>query len=332
MEKTVTIVVPVYNAEPTLVNCLDSLCGQTYPHIEIVLVNDGSTDNSLKICEEYAQKDSRIRILNQENSGPSCTRNAGIDAATGDYIMFVDSDDYIEPTMAERMVSVAEDNAVEMVICSFFEEKNGTVRRHSFSHRSGYYNEQECYAAALNIIDDNSKTRIPHYSWVRLVDRKVFEDASLRFDTTIKRSEDYLLWTQVHFRIKSMYLLSDEQLYHYIRTPSSITNSYVKDYWHMCKSLYHALLQNLPQEKEVQRRIDAMLIQRSIIAVRNAARSDKQQFNKEFNEVMSDKELRKACWKVGLVKNSGRAKLYAFMVMFNLRGLLLKVFPAKVSE
>lgn len=100
----VSIVIPVYNVELYLRECLDSVISQTYHNLEIICVNDGSPDNSLSILEEYAAKDSRIRIISQENAGISVARNTGMDVATGEYIYFLDSDDYIALEMVERCV------------------------------------------------------------------------------------------------------------------------------------------------------------------------------------------------------------------------------------
>lgn len=101
MNDLITIVVPVYNVEEYLERCVDSIINQTYQNLEIILVDDGSSDNSGKICEEYAQKDNRIRVIHKENGGLSDARNAGIDVATGNFISFVDSDDYIENTFLQ---------------------------------------------------------------------------------------------------------------------------------------------------------------------------------------------------------------------------------------
>jgi glycosyltransferase involved in cell wall biosynthesis len=98
-----SFIVPVYNTEKYLRKCIDSLIGQTYNNTEIILINDGSTDNSLQICNEYAVKDTRFIIIDKENGGLADTRNVGIKAATGDYISFVDSDDYIELNTCEKI-------------------------------------------------------------------------------------------------------------------------------------------------------------------------------------------------------------------------------------
>lgn len=101
----ITIIIPVYNKEAYLKRCLDSVLSQTYPHLEVLLVDDCSRDGSLKICEDYAKRDGRVRVLKQEeNAGASAARNAGIEAATGDYIGFTDADDWIEPEMYEALL------------------------------------------------------------------------------------------------------------------------------------------------------------------------------------------------------------------------------------
>ena len=115
MEKTVSIIVPVYNAEKTLERCVRSLMAQTYGNIEILLVNDGSRDQSPAICQRFAQEDGRIRVIDKPNGGVSSARNTGLDAARGDYVMFCDSDDWVEPDWCESMVSLC--GPGDMVIC-----------------------------------------------------------------------------------------------------------------------------------------------------------------------------------------------------------------------
>lgn len=106
----ISVIVPVYNIEKYLSRCIESVCSQTYPNLEIILVDDGSTDTSGAICDEYTTKDKRIRVIHKENGGSSSARNVGIEAAKGDYLGFVDSDDYIESQMYEIMVQAIQEN------------------------------------------------------------------------------------------------------------------------------------------------------------------------------------------------------------------------------
>ena len=101
----ISVIVPVYKVEQFIHRCVDSILNQTYTNLEIILVDDGSPDRCGEICDEYAEKDSRIRVIHQKNGGPSAARNAGLDICTGEYIAFVDSDDYIEPDMLQQLLS-----------------------------------------------------------------------------------------------------------------------------------------------------------------------------------------------------------------------------------
>lgn len=114
----ISVIVPVYNVERYLEKCIESVCCQTYGNLEIILCDDGSKDNSGRICDEWAQKDSRIRVIHKENGGLSDARNAGIQAATGNWFMFVDSDDTITSDTIERLYCAATENDCEIAVCN----------------------------------------------------------------------------------------------------------------------------------------------------------------------------------------------------------------------
>lgn len=118
----VSVIVPIYKVEQYLPQCIDSIIDQTYRDLEIILVDDGSPDACGRICDEYAQKDKRIKVYHKENGGLSDARNYGIRMATGEYLGFVDSDDWVEPDMFETLVSTAEEDNADIVSCGFFRE------------------------------------------------------------------------------------------------------------------------------------------------------------------------------------------------------------------
>ena len=118
----ISIIVPIFNSANYLEKCVDSILNQTYNNLEVVLVNDGSTDNSLSICENFCVKDNRVVVMNKSNGGLSSARNHGLNVATGDYIVFVDSDDYIEKDMIEKLLENAQQTQADVVVCSFFME------------------------------------------------------------------------------------------------------------------------------------------------------------------------------------------------------------------
>ncbi len=114
----ISIIVPVYNVIKYLRHCIESIVNQTYTNLEIILVDDGSNDESEKVCDEYKNKDSRIIVIHQENRGLSAARNAGLDICKGKYISFVDSDDYIEPDFIECLYSSIIENSVKVSMCN----------------------------------------------------------------------------------------------------------------------------------------------------------------------------------------------------------------------
>ena len=117
MDIKVSVVMPVYNAEKYLAKSIESMLSQTLKEIELILVNDGSKDNSLKICEEYKNKDNRVTVINKKNEGACISRNTGIEKAKGKYIQLVDADDYIENNMLEEQYNLAEKTNAEVVMC-----------------------------------------------------------------------------------------------------------------------------------------------------------------------------------------------------------------------
>ncbi len=117
----ISIIVPVYKVEPYLRKCVDSILAQTFTDFEVILVDDGSPDNSGKICDEYASKDSRVRVIHKENGGLSSARNAGIDVARGKYLGFVDSDDYIEKDMYELLYDNIVKEQADLSICGIYD-------------------------------------------------------------------------------------------------------------------------------------------------------------------------------------------------------------------
>ena len=117
MENKVSIIIPIYNSNKYLKECLDSIINQTYSNLEIILIDDGSKDNSFDICEEYAKKDKRIILKKKNNEGVSATRNLGIEICTGKYILFIDSDDYCNENMIEKILYNSQKN--DLIICGY---------------------------------------------------------------------------------------------------------------------------------------------------------------------------------------------------------------------
>ena len=124
MEKTISVIVPIYNVEKYLDRCLKSIINQTYKNLEIILIDDGSPDNCGTICDEYAKKDNRIKVVHKDNGGLVKARNTGLDIATGEYISFIDPDDWIELNMYEEMIKIADETNTDIVRCGYYRDND----------------------------------------------------------------------------------------------------------------------------------------------------------------------------------------------------------------
>lgn len=289
----ISIVVPVYNAKATLRRCMDSLAQQTYQDFEVLMVNDGSTDESAEICREYSSRDGRFRLIDQKNAGPAAARNTGIDQAVGKYITFVDSDDYVEPNMLEVLYQRAEESQADITVFGYYQEKDDVSKCVSCAYEPGVYRGEACRRFNLDAIDIHSKKNFPPYSWVRFVRTDFLKGLDLRMDPAVYRSEDYLFWVQVHFRADCVCVASDLALYHYIDNATSITHRYVKGYWKMAKLIHSRLYQALPADLDIRGRLDNMLVHRSLIALNIASRAaDQAIFRADVDEILRDPDLK----------------------------------------
>lgn len=151
MKILISVVIPIYNSEKFLSRAIESVVNQTYENIEIILINDGSTDNSLEVCKEYEEKDKRIKVINKKNSGVSDTRNYGIENSTGQYIMFMDSDDYIDKDMIKDMTDKI-DEKTELVISGIkmkYVENEKIVKEKEYTLKDNVYNVNQFLNAML---------------------------------------------------------------------------------------------------------------------------------------------------------------------------------------
>lgn len=211
-DKLISIIVPVYKVEKYLSRCIDSIIKQTYSNLEIILVDDGSPDNSGKICDEYAKRDERIKVIHKLNGGLSDARNYGLDVATGDYIGFVDSDDYIKEDMFQTLYYLCEENEADISIISFYEIMENKIIGVRDSGELQILNKIEAIKELL--ID----TRIQSYVWNKLFKKQLFTD--IRFPTG-KNFED-IATTLILFERCNKIVRLEEPKYYYLRRNDSI--------------------------------------------------------------------------------------------------------------
>ena len=242
----VSIILPVYNAQNHLARCVGSICAQTYQNIEIIILNDGSKDQSLPVCEEFRQKDPRILLVDKANSGVSDTRNLGLKLASGKYVEFVDSDDYLDPDFTERLVAAAEENEADFVIAPYkmvipagaskpeqvldkIQDELGVmsvarppeVREYGFLP-AGVYDKD---TFALRLMD---KPASYFYSvlWNKLYRRDILTGNDIQFVSEMRWAED-LVFNLRYIQYAERFVAIDKPGYYYVQNPQSICHTQI---------------------------------------------------------------------------------------------------------
>jgi len=221
----ISIIIPVYNVEPYIRRCLDSVIHQTYTNLEILCINDGSTDLSGKICEEYAARDKRIKVFHKKNGGLPSARNEGIKNITGKYVGFVDSDDWIEPEMYEILYKLVKSKNVLVSAVNFFTATDtySTPRKNTriIPERRLSQEDMLLYIYRLDLYNGFHVT-----VWNKLFSAELFSCGKLNFDETLTAAGEDVLFTAQAFMTKNCTgAYSDKALYHYYQRDTSLVHS-----------------------------------------------------------------------------------------------------------
>lgn len=227
----VSVIVPIYKVEKYLRQCIDSIINQSLKDIEIILVNDGSPDNCPKICDEYKKIDSRIKVIHKKNGGLSSARNAGMKIATGEYIGFVDSDDYIEHDMYEKMYYTAKEHDVDFVMSDYYKVHETNKTEVSAIIDGGIYNKNKIKNIIYPqlIMKENIDYGPLLAVWHCLYKNSFLKDNDIYFDEVVKYSEDNLFSSIVGYKSESFYYMKGSYFYNYRYNPNSISATYKED-------------------------------------------------------------------------------------------------------
>ena len=211
----ISIIIPIYNGQQYISKCLESIQKQTYSYLEIILINDGSIDDSGKICDEYAIKDPRIKVIHKKNEGASIARNKGIEIAQGEYIGFVDCDDYIESTMYEKLLNSIVKNKTDMSICNYNDNDDLNLEKEIL-------NRHEFLDFILN------KNKFRGYVWNKLYKKEILKE--FKFKKDISLCEDLLFNCEYAIKCDKISVI-DEKLYNYIKRQDSAVNTFLEKHF-----------------------------------------------------------------------------------------------------
>ena len=239
----VTVVVPVFNGEKHLRQCLDSVVQQTLADIEIIVVNDGSTDSTGAICAEYSSKDSRVVLVEQPNGGLASARNAGLRQATGEYVGFVDADDWVELDMYERMYGTAVEHSADIVFCNCF--INETTRSIAYLETGNYDRsriEAEVFPRTLASFDNSRKLNGIRWSnCLRIYSKDLIDRNGISFDDRFRRCQDLPFTFECTIHAKCLYYLGGDYLYHNRYNTRSLSKGYTENMWSLLKPVIRHL-------------------------------------------------------------------------------------------
>lgn len=219
MRPMVSIVVPIYNAEQYLRRCVDSILNQEYTDFELLLVNDGSTDASGDICEEYGDRDPRVIVIQKENTGVSDSRNRALDRARGKYLQFLDSDDWITPDATRLFVRAAEEYGCDMVISDFYRVVGERLSTKGDIEEEGVLTREEFAAHMM----ENPADFYYGVLWNKLYRRDIVEEHNLRMDTDINWCEDFMFNLE-YIRYAKVFYALHAPIYYYVKRKGSLAS------------------------------------------------------------------------------------------------------------
>ena len=219
MRPMVSIIVPIYNAENYLRRCVDSILNQEYTDFELLLVNDGSTDASGDICEEYGDQDPRVIVIQKENTGVSDSRNRALDRARGKYLQFLDSDDWITPDATRLFVRAAEEYGCDMVISDFYRVVGERLSTKGDIEEEGVLTREEFAAHMM----ENPADFYYGVLWNKLYRRDIVEEHNLRMDTDINWCEDFMFNLE-YIRYAKVFYALHAPIYYYVKRKGSLAS------------------------------------------------------------------------------------------------------------
>lgn len=310
----VSVVLPIYNVEKYLDRCVESIVNQTYTNLEILLIDDGSPDNCPRICEEWKQKDSRIRVIHKENQGLGMARNTGIEHATGEYICFFDSDDYVDTqTIADCVAAAQADNAD--IVCFGLHELDvsGNVKTSLIPHAGVYRQEQVRQTFLPNLIAADPNTGVymgvRMCAWDAMYSMDLIRRKGWRFTSERQiLSEDVYSLLELYAWVETVVVLP-KAFYFYRVNNASLSRVFRRDRYQRIRHFYLeslALCQKLGYSQIVADQLAVTYLAFTVAALKQLIRSDltKQEKEQEFSAIMQDDT-----WQNALKLLSGRPKL-----------------------
>ncbi|MBR6778574.1 MAG: glycosyltransferase [Clostridia bacterium] len=331
----ISVIIPVYKVEEYIDKCIQSVVNQTYKNLEIILIDDGSPDNCPKICDQWAKKDGRIKVVHKPNGGVSSARNCGLDMATGDYVTFVDSDDFIELTMYEKLISSIIENNSDLALCGFCNVYENGIKEVVVEKNLSVINASNIFD--YYVLSNSHKIDnivyldgIMAYTCRALYSKKIIKNN--RFEQEIKYCEDLLFNLNVIDKNTKISVVNENLYNYYQRVTSAVHNASEKTVVAKFKYLEKVLpiLENKISDDSFK--IFKFSIYK-IIYLDLLKTGSKTIYKKYIKELKSKKLINKICYKLFKRNQTGFAnKLLAFLVYHNSYAVLKMLLYIKSNR
>ena len=286
LQNKISVIVPVYNAQDYLRRCVESIRAQTFQNLEILLVDDGATDESPQMCDAYARKDERIRVIHKENGGLMSAWTAGVREAAGDWLLFVDSDDWIDACMVEGLAREAQGEPGEVVCCNFAIERpdGAQVCRHELE--PGIYEGERLLAVKERLLGNERRT-VSMSRCMKLFSAELIRD-NLRFcDARIRMGEDVNIVLPALCDCSRLVILKDAAWYHYFYNPASMVHKYDPSMTDGIRALNEAIHRVLTEKgiPNGQEQGEKEAVYLSLLAVKNELRGGRSGYAERIRKI-----------------------------------------------
>lgn len=295
----ISIIVPVYNAEAYLKRCADSLISQTYENIEILFVNDGSTDNSGQICDEWRQRDPRINVIHKENGGLVSAWKAGVEKSTGDYLCFVDSDDWINASMIREMAEYLTGNEREIVASDYIIERENGKKQYVWQELSPGIYEGKALAKVIPKLLGQEKRYVCISRCMKLISRRLIEENCKYSDPDIRTGEDTTIMLPALIDCQRLVIMDHKAYYHYLYVKESMIHQYDKGLFENIKRLKEIINRILADKftgsllEEMKKKADQEYLLLLLLVLKNEARGNRKGYRRNILEICKGKNVKR---------------------------------------
>lgn len=323
----VSIIIPVYNAELFIDKCIGSIINQTYKNLEIILINDGSSDRSGEICNNYALSDNRIQVIEIKNKGASFARNVGINLATGNYIMFVDSDDWIEKDMIENMINLLTEEKCDICISNYYRNIGENQREINLPYNENIIKgdkiKKQLIYPLIGKLGFNDPNQILGFGavWAKLYSKSLLERENISFKEKLIIGEDTLFNIESFSKIDKI-VVDRNNYYHYYDNSKSIMRKFKENSWTMyseaIKEFDKFLNYDTERDEEAKLRFSTLIINDVKKSIINEVNKSNKKPCKEkiryIKQICNDTYVENAILVIKNIKMSFSRKIYVLMI------------------